>query len=576
MKILKISTHLFSRKFLGAICLFIAGILSGTSFAGEAITCFPASLNLTDSEDAGGATAAAIVLQEKANCSSSDSETGETMIGPVKLGDINGDGYSDFALEAITHDISAASADEGALYVIYGKDFTGYGDNTYKYTDVGSTLSGFRLYGDSTEDHFGKLAVGDLNSDGVNDLLIGSSYHDSGYGLVQLVYGSTTAEDWGSGGKVGDVADASLEGLVASTLSSPVQTLNIGVELVVSDLDGDGDQDTLFLGQTGIFYAEEGYIFACAGFPSSFGDCFAFRFTKWGLGGNISTGDFNGDGCTDILTGDGNDLAAYVILQQTKAVRGSSSRTCAGFSGYMGYRSTDYTMHTFYAPGCSATTCAIGIPYRELADVGISPAPTKGKPTIYGVQFTGTTYFGKRTAFAGDVNGDGKDDVLISDYGWDPDSKGIAVGRVYLVYGITGYYYKVIDEADIPTSYGYLFGGDEDLVRATKSAYGQKLGRTVKPAGDLNKDGYADFFIGTQAGQAYLVAGSKTKHSGSGPIASATGVVVFVGPASPDRGDIFATGVGDVNGDGYEDAVIEDQGNSNQTAYLINGMPFCF
>jgi uncharacterized repeat protein (TIGR01451 family) len=153
---------------------------------------------------------------------------------------------------------------------------------------------------------------------------------------------------------------------------------------------------------------------------------------------------------------------------------------------------------------------------------------------------------------AGDVNGDGFDDILVS--GWKCGSN--YTGKTYLFLGRPdvdhwGRYFSV-EEADA----SFLGENEYDF-----SSY------YTATAGDVNADGYDDLLIAsthyditgtmpiTDAGKVYLILGRQAADWGTDyPLAQAD--ASFLGEAEGDRLGRSVAGVGDVNGDGYEDFLI--------------------
>lgn len=97
-------------------------------------------------------------------------------------GDVNGDGRSDIIANA-----STAASDTGLTYVVFGQ--TG---STAIWTDALDD-KGFIISGEANGDQTNKdvAGIGDINGDGIADLLIGAPNAGT-YGAAYVIYGSTT------------------------------------------------------------------------------------------------------------------------------------------------------------------------------------------------------------------------------------------------------------------------------------------------------------------------------------------------------------------------------------------------
>lgn len=192
--------------------------------------------------------------------------------------------------------------------------------------------------------------------------------------------------------------------------------------------------------------------------------------------------------------------------------------------------------------------------------------------TIYGA--TGGELSGFSVSDAGDVNGDGLDDLIVSSK--DQSRSGFSVaGASYLVFGSTTMPAS-IDLATIGTA-GVTFQG----VKGTG-----RFGYSVSAAGDVNADGFDDlimsapFGVGPMnealAGDTYVFFGSASLPS---IITANSANVTVYGAEAQDRSGISVSGAGDVNGDGYDDMVIganlaDAAGNAKSGAgesYVIYG-----
>ena len=140
-------------------------------------------------------------------------------------------------------------------------------------------------------------------------------------------------------------------------------------------------------------------------------------------------------------------------------------------------------------------------------------------------------------AGVGDTNGDGYADVAVSNYG---------NGRARLYFGGPG---GLSAELSTPLN---------DLDGTLRS-----FGRSVVGAGDVNGDGFADILAITGSAEACVYLGSAMAPGGSS--------VVLNGP-SGDNGEFrSAAGVDDMNGDGYADVIVGEDGFSH--AYIYFGRP---
>src|ERR671933_819813 len=158
---------------------------------------------------------------------------------------------------------------------------------------------------------------------------------------------------------------------------------------------------------------------------------------------------------------------------------------------------------------------------------------------------------------AGDVNGDGIDDLIIGARGADPNGINEA-GQSYVVFGSNSGFGAGLDLSTLNGSNGFAINGIGTF---------DQSGLSVSSAGDVNGDGIDDLIIGAFgadpnglpfAGQSYVVFGSNSGFGAGLDLSTLDGSNGFAinGIVANDYSGFSVSSAGDVNGDGFDDLII--------------------
>ncbi len=401
---------------------------------------------------------------------------------------------------------------------------------------VGAIEGGCVSYGVTRMVRIGST-TGDINGDGTADLLVG------------VVGDNSAAKDAGAA----YIYQGGLKEVQPDVILTGEHQFDAFGNAVakVGDIDGDGYEDVL----VGAYLSDRdqdrqddvgrAYLFWGGPTPSTVpglvftGDNAYDRFGESVAG----IGDINGDGYPDIAVG------AYRATV-TAACGGGTSRLPAVGRVYIYFGGPRSTMDAKADAVLTGETTLVG-----------------GDPTSACRQ---EEEFGGRVAGAGDVNGDGYDDLVVGarwhDFGSDPldPTIGENAGRAYVFYGGPWFVGVGADRAD---------------VILTGTATGDEFGESVAGAGDTNGDGFADLVIGAplRDGSA-LDAGSAYWYFGGPGLSSTSSPLVLNGVAAEDNFGFSVSSAGDVNHDGYADVVVGaflagPTDNGSATLYLGDVSP---
>jgi hypothetical protein len=387
------------------------------------------------------------------------------------IGDVNGDDLDDIAISQYTAQ---------KTHVIFGaKAFTGLALDSIG--DRGFTITGGPASGNVG---FSMAPVGDLDADGLADFAVAEVAADTrgrtNNGRIWIVAGRDEISDVDLG--------APTAGQLLMTVDGATSEERIGSIASVGDVNGDGIDDFLLGAYTstpwgaGVAVPGAAYvIFGGAGATGAIdtANLGAQGFTIVGptrqrdrLGISVSAaGDLDGDGKGDLLIG------ADGVSNATTGPRHG------GAAVVFGSASTDrvYTDPAAIS-GQSVFTCeGVG------SDPGSCTVPVRRGYWIDGATSGDAT--GYSVAGIGDVDGDDVPDLALGAYGFDPaDPAGgtsSGAGATYVVFGAPGAVTQSL--ATLPTSDGYRIDG---------TAAGDRFGRQVGLAGDVDGNGTRDLAIG--------------------------------------------------------------------------------
>jgi Ca2+-binding RTX toxin-like protein len=459
-------------------------------------------------------------------------------------GDVNGDGIADLVMGNSGAD-PFGRIDAGNTYVIYGKT-GGPGDIDLAAltADQGSVISGAVADGRSGNS---VKAAGDVNGDGVDDVIIGAPLvpGDGSYaeGESYVVYGKV--------GGIGDIDLAALTAAQGFKIFGATAELSGRSVSGAGDINGDGFDDVIVGAGWGV-PGDSWVVFGKAGGPgnvdlSSMTSAQGFQIAGFGdyesSGHNVSAaGDINGDGFDDLIV--------------ANAEADPPGRKYGG--------------HTIVIYG------KVGGP----GDIELETlTPDQGLKIIGAHEYD---FSGNSVSNAGDVNGDGIDDLLIGAPEVSLPGR-VEAGNAYLVFGTAGGL-DTIDLRALTPDRGLVISGAGERDRA---------GTAVSAAGDINGDGFADIIVGAPEthpvalgnGKAYVIYGgdltgavTHTGTAGDDTLAGSIADETFVGGLGNDLmtgaggADAFQGGAGDDAIHAADRAFVRaDGGSGNDVLHLDFG-----
>ncbi|MCW1888719.1 MAG: FG-GAP-like repeat-containing protein, partial [Candidatus Moranbacteria bacterium] len=579
--------------------VFVTGVGTGSYFSGyftfsEGITI--ADLNADGRNDlAVGAANSNAVYIFYGGSIITETATGADVtivgdIGPdfglsIESGDVNGDSKADLIVASYSENYGP-----GAVYVFYN-------DGSYPASSSGADVL---INGDGSAQYgnFGSsLAMGDMNSDGKEDLIVGAQNYNGNYaGKTYIFY--------------------SQNGILSTNRSIAGEAgSGLGSALVAGDFNADGRVDLAVGANTYSSNAGRTYIFYNDGSvptTAATADVIITGETSSYFGTSLAKGDLNADGEVDLIVGasiyTSNTGRAYIFYNDgsipTTAAKADVIITGESTGNYFG---TALTTGDFNADGETdlAATAFLyggttGRAYIFYNDGSIPTTAATADVIITGQ--TTSDQFGS-VLVTGDLNADGETDLIISSIAYSADT-----GRVYIFHNdgsipttaatadvmITG------DSTDIAVGTRLLVAdinsdSKQDLIVgmyeysglnntiyifyngsittenasgadvSILSGSGEGLGSSLI-AGDFNSDGRMDLAAGAAlfssgTGKAYIFY-----NDGSIPTTSATADVTIVGESGSNFGQTLAAA--DFNSDGKTDLVVGGYGYSSSTGRI--------
>jgi len=487
------------------------------------------------------------------------------------LGDVNADGIDDIIVGAYGSSSLNRGYNTGIAYVIFGQQ----SNNDSYILNLNTFVSGskgFIIYGARMHDCVGASVrnAGDINGDGINDMIIGAenttvtigkknnvdddddNYSSIRYnaGMAYVILGRRISSDidlnnfksgplgykiygassysylaGGTGTSIaGDFNNDGIDDFMVSSIGTTYGRDNCGITYVIfgssnNKYNSFTSIDLLYNPTLSIFGAKSNDY---AGYSISGG------------------GDINGDGITDIIIG--------------APLASPYGRSNAGII-YIIYGSQRYSTNSSAIDLSRFTSGRLGFKVNGA----------------FGDSFIGGDAIGLAVSHGGDVNNDGYSDIIIAGY----------MTAVYVLFGRN----TISSDIDL---YDFMSSKRNGFIIYAETT-GYRLGTSVKYAGDCNHDGIDDIIISSlyasvldrfQAGIAYVIFGQPVDWSYTDlylSLLDRTKGIKIYGAASYDYTGGSVSTAGDYNGDGISDYLIGADGASingrklNGVVYAIFG-----
>lgn len=395
--------------------------------------------------------------------------------------------------------------------------------------------------------------AGDVNGDGYDDVIVGAPGYWQNKGKIFIYYGSATGlsayPNW--------TAETSQNDSFFGTMVNSA-----------GDVNGDGYSDIIVSApKYDNNQTNGGMVFVWYGSSSGLGSPGTPANADWSVESSVdysdfgnsvaSAGDVNGDGYEDVIVGDdqydnslGGQGKVFVYYGSSSGLSTSSDWTDEVYDGVGGLEYYGYSVSSAGDVNNDGYgDVIVGAKSYEHdghnGAVFIYYGSNSGLSNLQVLESRGQ--FGNSVSCAGDVNGDGFDDILIGAKNYDPDDNQYTTndgGAAFVFLGsgsgiLTTPVWSKTSESILPTYNSIRFG------------------TSVSSAGDIDNDGYDDIIVGAPnyyngthaVGAAFVFKGN------SGGVSLSEEWMGESNIQSAEYGHSVSS-AGDVDGDGFDDIIV--------------------